>query len=76
MLFSCFSGFQSVNTPEAMRCRLLKYFIPVLVMSLVFNVPKFLECFISWEQTNSTMIHPYNETANLTVVETVSLLLN
>ena len=64
--------FQAVNSPEAMRCRLLKYFIPVLVMSLVFNVPKFLECYVTWETTNSTIIHPHNETANLTVNITVS----
>ena len=39
---------QSMNSPEACRRRLFKYLIPVVVFSLVFNIPKFLEARIVW----------------------------
>ncbi len=32
-----------MNSPEAVKRRMLKYVIPVLVISIVFNIPKFLE---------------------------------
>ncbi len=37
---------QSMNSPEACRRRLLKYVIPVLILSILFNVPKFMEATI------------------------------
>lgn len=34
---------QSMNDSRALKCRLMKYLIPVLVLSLVMNVTKFFE---------------------------------
>ena len=34
---------QSLNSPGALRRRLLKYVIPVIAFSVAFNVPKFFE---------------------------------
>ena len=42
---------QSMNSPEACRRRLLKYLIPVVIFSVVFNIPKFLEAEIYWKIT-------------------------
>lgn len=65
--------FQSVSTPQAMRRRLLKYFIPVLVMSLAFNIPKWFECYVDWEAvSNTTTVHQFNYTANQSSFEIVS----
>jgi len=38
-----------MNSPEACRRRLLKYVVPVLVLSIVFNVPKFLDAEITMQ---------------------------
>ena len=66
-------SFQSVSTPQAMRRRLLKYFIPVLVMSLAFNIPKWFECYVDWEVvSNTTVVHQFNQTANQSSFEIVS----
>ena len=66
-------SFQSVSTPQAMRRRLLKYFIPVLVMSLAFNIPKWFECYVDWEVvSNTTIVHQFNQTANQSSFEIVS----
>ena len=65
--------FQSVSTPQAMRRRLLKYFIPVLVMSLAFNIPKWFECYVDWEAvSNTTIVHHFNHTANQSSFKIVS----
>ena len=49
-----------MNSPEACRKRLLKYVIPVFVLSIAFNVPKFLEAHIGikkiWKHANGTEI--------------------
>jgi hypothetical protein len=37
---------QSVNSPEACRKRLFKYVIPVIIISIIINIPKFLESYI------------------------------
>ena len=34
---------QSLNSPGALRRRLLKYVIPVIAFSVAFNIPKFFE---------------------------------
>jgi hypothetical protein len=34
---------QSMNSREAIRNRLIKYLIPVILLSVTFNIPKFLE---------------------------------
>ena len=54
---------QSVNSPSALRNRLLKYLIPVIIISCVFNLPKFFEAQAKWEPVNSTAIQsPENAT--------------
>ena len=59
-----------MNSPEACRKRLLKYLIPVVVFSLVFNIPKFLEARLDTvslgpdEDTNTTRLEViYNVTS-------------
>ena len=39
---------QSINSPEAVRGRLLKYLIPVIISSVAFNVPKFMEARVEY----------------------------
>lgn len=34
---------QAINSPEACRKRLLKYVVPVIILSFSFNIPKFME---------------------------------
>ena len=65
--------FQSVNTSAAMRCRLLKFLIPVLVMSLAFNIPKVFECYVEWVPQNVTNIVAHNETYYRVTNYTVSI---
>ena len=58
---------QSVNSPSALRNRLLKYLIPVIIISCVFNLPKFFEAQAKWEpvNVNSTAIQiPENATVS------------
>ena len=51
---------QSVNSPEACRKRLFKYVIPVIIISTIINIPKFLESYVEtyykvWDaETNTT----------------------
>jgi hypothetical protein len=50
---------QSVNSPEACRKRLFKYVIPVIIISIIINIPKFLESYIEtyykvWDAENNT----------------------
>ena len=47
---------QSINSPQAVKSRLLKYLIPVVVISFAFNVPKFLEATIEYHADNQTML--------------------
>ena len=42
---------QSINSPEAVQMRLLKYLVPVVISSVAFNVPKFMEAEIEYEGT-------------------------
>ena len=58
---------QSVNSPSALRNRLLKYLIPVILISFLFNGPKFFEARVGY--SNSTVLAtPTNETlTNLTL---------
>ena len=47
---------QSINSPEAVRGRLLKYLIPVIISSVAFNVPKFMEARVEYySEINGTM---------------------
>lgn len=46
---------QSMNSPQAIRSRLLKYLIPVVMFSIAFNVPKFLEAKIEYHASNETL---------------------
>ena len=43
---------QSLNSPGALRRRLLKYVIPVIAFSVAFNIPKFFEAQIVVRQTS------------------------
>lgn len=45
---------QSMNSPEACRRRLMKYVFPVIFLSFLFNIPKFLEARIGYELTGPT----------------------
>ena len=58
---------QSANSPSALRNRLLKYLIPVILISFLFNGPKFFEARVGY--SNSTVVAtPSNETlTNLTL---------
>ena len=51
---------QSINSPEACRSRLLKYLIPVVISSVAFNVPKFMEARVEYRGrfngTNDTFL--------------------
>lgn len=51
---------QSINSPEACRSRLLKYLIPVLIISIGFNVPKFLEAKVAYSHNNGTWLKLIN----------------
>ncbi len=51
-----------MNSPEAVRARLAKYLIPVMIIAIVFNVPKFLEAEIKFVaiEPNSTVKLTYH----------------
>ena len=42
---------QSMNSTDACKRRLMKYLFPVIVFSLIFNIPKFLEAKIEYEDS-------------------------
>ena len=45
----------SITSPEAIRLRLLRYLLPVIVFSIAFNIPKFMEAQTCWAlKLNST----------------------
>ena len=65
---------QSMNSPEACRKRLMKYLLPVLFMSIIFNIPKFFEA--SFEKSVLTAEYfdkEKNETVQVRTWEFVSL---
>ena len=39
---------QSMNSPEAVRLRLVKYLLPVIIFSICFNITKFMEAEACW----------------------------
>ena len=41
--------FQNLNNANAMRNRVAKYLIPVFIFSLLFNIPKFFESEIEYQ---------------------------
>ena len=45
---------QAMNDENAIRRRLLKYLLPVVIASVVFNIPKFLESRVSYIPLNVT----------------------
>ena len=45
---------QAMNDENAIRRRLLKYLLPVVIASIVFNIPKFLESRVSYMPYNVT----------------------
>ena len=49
-----------MNNPKAIRDRLLKYLIPVIIFAIGFNVPKFMEATIVYK--------PVNQTVNVTTI--------
>ena len=46
-----------MNSPRAIRSRLLKYLIPVVIFAISFNVPKFMEAEIKYKANNETLLH-------------------
>ena len=44
-----------MNNPQAIRSRLLKYLIPVIIFAIGFNVPKFMEATIVYKSVNQTV---------------------
>ena len=53
---------QAMNDSDAIRRRLLKYLLPVIVISVLFNVPKFFES--TW-QYNYEMVRAFRIGLNL-----------
>lgn len=43
---------QSMNSREAIRNRLIKYLIPVILLSVTFNIPKFMEAKLVYRSAN------------------------
>ena len=43
---------QTMNDGSAMRRRLLKYILPVFLLSLVFTIPKFFEAKIAYRDVS------------------------
>ena len=60
---------QSMNNPKAIRDRLLKYLIPVIIFAIGFNVPKFMEATIVYKPVNQTV----NVTINGSLVEEIDV---
>ena len=44
-----------MTNPQAIRSRLLKYLIPVIIFAVGFNVPKFMEATILYKAVNRTV---------------------
>ena len=44
-----------MTNPTAIRSRLLKYLIPVIIFAVGFNVPKFMEATILYKPVNRTV---------------------
>ena len=44
-----------MTNPPAIRSRLLKYLIPVIIFAVGFNVPKFMEATILYKAVNRTV---------------------
>ena len=44
-----------MTNPTAIRSRLLKYLIPVIIFAVGFNVPKFMEATILYKAVNRTV---------------------
>ena len=49
-----------MNSPQGIRKRLLKYLLPVIIISIAFNIPKFMEAEICWRNMLNN-----NETSKL-----------
>ena len=45
---------QAMNDENAIRTRLLKYLLPVVIASIAFNIPKFFESKVSYVPVNVT----------------------
>ena len=56
-----------LDDARAMRRRLLKYILPVIFLSLAFNVPKFFEATIAYDE-----VRMGNGTSNLTTGQNYS----
>ena len=57
---------QSINSPEAIRLRLVKYLLPVIVFSIFFNITKFMEAEACWGinyHLNSTYLIKFSSNA-------------
>ena len=54
-LILLFSFSQTMNDPSALKIRVLKYVIPVVVISILFNVTKFFEIYLVWFEEEKTV---------------------
>ncbi len=41
---------QAINSPEACKRRLFKYVVPVIVLAVVINIPRFLESEVKYDK--------------------------
>jgi hypothetical protein len=57
-----------MNSPEACRKRLLKYLIPVLILAILFNLPKFMEARIEFIELGPTPAAMEGVLANVSYV--------
>ena len=53
-----------MNSPEAVRRRLVKYLLPVVIFSIAFNIPKFMEARVCW-RLNPKLVKSANLTKQL-----------
>ena len=53
---------QSMNSREAIRNRLIKYLVPVILLSLTFNIPKFMEAKLVYRQAEPMVVFEPNLT--------------
>ena len=55
LILYLFHLFQTMNDPSALKIRVLKYVIPVVVISILFNVTKFFEIYLVWFEEEKTV---------------------
>ncbi|QQP49032.1 Uncharacterized protein FKW44_009544 [Caligus rogercresseyi] len=64
---------QAINSPEACKRRLLKYVIPVTLLSIVFNIPKIFEAEVYDEVDRTRYNATYDEVKTFKAIRTTEL---